>query len=270
MKYLIAKQDGVKSLSVVLGTPGDSEIFTVSNSNPFWEDIVDAILDDDEDTVRELITDIAGGVANVFQQVTERVSIRDKVVYFDGDPIHNSLANAISRAESSTELTSLASFMEKCYTNPRKHSRDNLFDWLSTHDFAITEDGDLVGYKGVSDDLGSLTRGPGIVNGVEMKGSLPNLPGNVLEMARSSVQHDPSIGCSVGLHVGTWEYASGFGPRTLRVIVNPRDVVSVPTDCNWAKMRVCRYVVDQEVEQPQRDFVYYDEDYSEDDEGWTF
>ena len=270
MKYLIAKQDGVRSLSVVLGEPGNSEIFTVTNSNPFWEDIVDAILDDDENTVRELITDIPTATANVFRQVTERVSIRDRVVYFDGDAIHNSLANAIARADSSDELESLALFMEKCYTNPRKHSRDNLFDWLNTHDFAITEDGDLVGYKGVSDDLGSLTHGPGIVNGVEMNGSLPNLPGNVLEMARSSVQHDPAIGCSVGLHVGTWAYASGFGPRTLRVIVNPRDVVSVPTDCSWAKMRVCRYVVDQEVSQPQRDFVYYDEDDSEDDEGWTF
>lgn len=270
MKYLIARQDGIKSLSVVLDTGNGTEIFSVTNSNPFWEDIVDAILDNDEDTVRELITDIPSGVNKAFQQVTERVSLRDGQVYFDGDLIHNSLAHAISRAEGKDQLYSLARFMEKCYTNPRKHSRDNLFDWLNTHDFTITDDGDLVGYKGVSNDLGSLTRGPGIVNGQEMKGSLPNIPGNVMEMARSSVEHDPSVGCSVGLHVGTWDYASTFGPRTMRVIVNPRDVVSVPTDCNWAKMRVCRYVVDEEVEQPQREFVWYDEDDSEDDEGWTF
>jgi len=273
MKYLIARQDGIKSLSVVLESENGTEIHSVTNSNPFWEDIVDAILDNDEDTVRELITDIPSGVNRTFQSVTERVSLKDGVVYFDGDPIHNSLADAIARAEGKEELLSLARFMEKCYTNPRKHSRDNLFDWLNTHDFTITVDGDLVGYKGVNDNLRSLSSGPGIVNGVETNGNLDNAIGNVLEMARSSVEHDPSRGCSTGLHVGTWEYASGFGPRTLRVIVNPRDVVSVPTDCSWAKMRVCRYTVDAEIDQPNTSFVYHDEDsedYWGEDEGWVY
>jgi hypothetical protein len=55
-------------------------------------------------------------------------------------------------------------------------------------------------------------------------------------------------GCSVGLHVGTYDYASNFTLNVLEVHVNPRDVVSVPTDSNWAKVRCCRYVVIKEVE----------------------
>jgi hypothetical protein len=133
--------------------------------------------------------------------------------------------------------------MEKIYQNPNKHSRENLYDWLNAHDFTINSEGNLLGYKGVRKDFGSISQGPGIVDGQPMNGSLPNKPGSILEMARSAVQHDPSVGCSSGLHVGTWDYASGFGPIVLQVEVNPRDVVSVPTDCGWAKMRVSRYRV---------------------------
>lgn len=56
---------------------------------------------------------------------------------------------------------------------------------------------------------------------------------------------NPSQDC-VGLHVGTWQYASTFSERTLEVEVHPRDVVSVPNyDKN--KMRVCRYKVVKEL-----------------------
>ena len=70
-------------------------------------------------------------------------------------------------------------------------------------------------------------------------------------MARSEVQHDPSVGCHKGLHVGTWDYASSFGRGVvLEVEVDPRDVVSVPTDCGDAKLRCCRYRVRDEIEAP--------------------
>lgn len=264
MRYQINSEGGLSNLALYL----DGQLYAVNSEHPYWEEILDALRDGYANDIPELI-DLATAAANRFEQITERVAVQNGTVFFDGDAIHNSLAEAIIRAmREGADFRSLVLFMENAYQNPRKHSRDNLFDWLNTHDFTITPDGMLVGYKGVSNDLRSISSGPGIVNGAPVNGHLDNSIGNVLEMARSSVQHDPSIGCSVGLHVGTWEYASSFGPKTVKVLVNPRDVVSVPTDCGWAKMRVCRYKVVEILDSKVDSFVDPSWDNDWDESNW--
>jgi hypothetical protein len=65
-------------------------------------------------------------------------------------------------------------------------------------------------------------------------------------MARSLVDDNRDVACSVGLHVGNHHYASTFlggGSKLLTVKVNPRDVVSVPSDSNDEKIRACRFTV---------------------------
>jgi hypothetical protein len=62
-------------------------------------------------------------------------------------------------------------------------------------------------------------------------------------MARDLVNDDRNSACSVGLHVGTFGYAESFAEQMLVVLVDPADVVSVPTDSNAQKMRVCRLYV---------------------------
>ena len=86
-----------------------------------------------------------------------------------------------------------------------------------------------------------MSSGRATVNGTTHIGHIPNPPGAVVEMPRTQVNGDRHNGCSTGLHVGTWDYASTFGPKTLIVSVNPRDVVSVPKDCGYQKLRTCRY-----------------------------
>jgi len=73
------------------------------------------------------------------------------------------------------------------------------------------------------------------------------------------------VGCHTGLHVGTYAYASNFGQGALlEVQVNPRDVVSVPTDCSAAKMRTCRYVVVDTIDQPYTTAVKpYDDEWAD-------
>jgi hypothetical protein len=264
MRYRLFSDGGVSTLTVVdmFGTP-----HTVDSTSYNFDEIVDAVRADAYSEVFDLI-DLAKAAGKRFSELTERVSVRDGNVYFDGDIVHNSLADAIVRALSEgAEFIGLVNFLEKIHQNPRKHSRENLYDWLNTHEFTITNDGDLVGYKGVSEDMTSISAGPGIVNGVETNGHLDNSVGNVVSIARSYVQHDPSIGCSTGLHVGTWDYASSFGPVVVKVLVNPRDVVSVPTDCNWAKMRVSRYKVVEVLDNPVYSLIDPSE-YDEWDEDW--
>lgn len=56
--------------------------------------------------------------------------------------------------------------------------------------------------------------------------------------------------CSRGLHVAgrSWLSSGYFGQHSLMVLVNPADVVAVPPDDNYGKMRVCAYYPVQLIE----------------------
>ena len=146
---------------------------------------------------------------------------------------------------------SYVTFLDNLHQNVNEDVRNQLFRWMDYENeagngFGITEDGCIVGYKGcqgtILEPMSSFS-GTAIVDGVEITGRIPNKIGSVVQMPRSAVQYDPEVGCSVGLHVGTRDYAVNWAPILLLVKVNPRDVVSVPYECNSQKMRVCEYTV---------------------------
>lgn len=59
--------------------------------------------------------------------------------------------------------------------------------------------------------------------------------------------------CSRGLHVAgrTWITEGSFGKISLMVLVNPADVVAVPPDDNYGKMRCCAYYPVQLIERDE-------------------
>lgn len=146
---------------------------------------------------------------------------------------------------------SYVTFLDNLHQNVNEDIRKQLFRWMEYENqagngFGITEDGCIVGYKGCDGTVlepKSKFTGKAIVDGVEFDGSIPNKVGSVIQMPRSAVQYDPQVGCSVGLHVGTRDYAVRWAPILLLVKVNPRDVVSVPYEVESQKMRVCEYTV---------------------------
>lgn len=210
----------------------------------------------DPDHVVDLF-DAAAAVASRFRRLSDRVTVADGVVYFDGDPVATPLTRQILRfvQEDVPDWQPLVAFFEKVQQNPSDHSREQLFVWLDQHRFSLTTDGDIICYKGVTRtptedggyDYRSVHSGPAIVDGVAVNGRVPNHPGAVVEMPRSKVQFNPAVGCSTGLHVATHQFASGWGTVVMEAHVNPRDVVSVPTECDAQKMRVSRYRVIREV-----------------------
>lgn len=275
LKFNLVQNDDQGNITVVI----DGDMFVASSDHPNWDRIVAGAIAGD-DSIEDLF-DQAQAVAQRFENLSERVSVAHGHVYFDGDEINNTLTNQILRfiEEGEEDLMPLVNFFEKVQQNPNEHSRDYLYRWLDAADFTITDEGDIVGYKGVSVDTDgthrSIQSGPAVVNGESKNGRIPNPVGAVIEMPRSSVNHDPSVGCSTGLHVGTWSYARGFSQgATLKVTVNPRDVVSVPTDCSDQKMRVCRYKVVETAEAPiasavERGYGYYDPDDEDDAERYN-
>ena len=142
-------------------------------------------------------------------------------------------------------------FFDKLAANGVSASRRNLFRFLEKYDFEITAHGDVIAYKGVLPNRTSINAGPGAVNGVKYDHAhLPNPDGAEVTIKRKLVDPDRGNPCSVGLHVGTLDYATGFARHydgvVLRVSVNPIDTISVPSD-DARKMRICRYKVLGEV-----------------------
>lgn len=239
--------------TVVAFNPNNSTpLLEADSSHPHWNAILEGLANGDE-SVFELF-DVQGGLISRLKSLSDRVDYDGTNVLFDGDPVNSALANQIKRflEQGVGDYAPLVKFWEKVATNPDARSREQLFTWLQTHDFTITPDGDIVGYKGVVEQeegvFTSSNSGRALVDGKVHEGRIPNQPGTVVSMPRSEVKNDPNVPCHKGLHVGDWSYASKFaGPVTLEVHVNPRDVVSIPRDSSARKMRCCKYKVVQRI-----------------------
>lgn len=252
---------------VTLIVPGDPESPYIAStaSHGSIASIVDIVRDGDADTDLSEVTPLFSpesmfnAVVAADANLSARVRVQNGAVLLDNEPVDNTLAELILRllGEGNEGVRAWVRFLERIEANPNPHSRTMLFDWMRSMGDAlrVTPDGYMVGYKGVTTDEDgtpvSITHGPAIVDGKEVNGAVPNYVGATVEMQRDNVEHNPARGCSVGLHVGTFEYAKGFSRGlVLECHVDPADVVSVPTDCNWAKVRTARYVVVGTVEVP--------------------
>lgn len=243
MLYNLVSHGDAQSLTLF----HNDEMFVADNNHPNWTAILQAVLVNDETVTR--LFDTAKAVQSKFDVITDRVSVRGNALYFDGDPITGVLVDQIlSFLNEGLDFNPLIAFLENVQQNPQRESRDALFSWLeATGGFGITDEGLIVGYKGVNKNsdgtFWSTTSGHAIVDGVEVNGLVPNRPGSRVTMPRNEVAFDRNQACSTGLHIGTWDYASRYADTTLQVLVNPRDVVSVPFDSGAQKIRACAYTV---------------------------
>lgn len=199
------------------------------------------------------------------RQLSEWVGYRGGSLFFDGDPVDNRLSAHIVRMikAGDNKWIGPVRFMENLAGNPAAHVRHRLYSWISDRGMTITEDGLLIGYKGVHADPRntSITAGRNTVwvDGVPHAGHIPNPVGATVTMARAEVDSERDAPCSHGLHVGTFDYArdwAGTSGRVLLVAFNPRDVVAIPKDCDYAKIRTCRYTVIREATGQVRDTTW--------------
>ncbi len=224
------------------------EPLSADSTHPYFREIKDCVFHGDCGAAVIDLFDIAEAVSKRFEQLSERVSVANGRIYFDGDEQDDAVTRQILAFidANKSEWEPLVMFMENIAANPTKHSREQLYDWLRANDLRITDTGLIIGFKGVGAAPQYLSgySGKATVDGTVVEGRIPNVPGSVVEMPRTSVQHDPGASCSTGLHVGNRGYASAYAhPNLMEVHVNPRDVVSVPTDAGGDKVRVCRYTV---------------------------
>lgn len=164
----------------------------------------------------------------------------DGTYYARGVEVPNSVVRAVAavcgKRQQAQAADRLRKFFDNCAKNPSTESVCQLFCWVTNHNLTITDDGKFIAYKGVNQDYTDCHTG-----------KIDNSPGAEVTMERSEVNADPLIGCSTGLHVANESYAKTYGSKLLTVLVDPADVVSVPQDCNFQKIRVCRYVVLEDI-----------------------
>lgn len=200
--------------------------------------VLDAIKAGDWDTVPSLV-DIPTAV-NTFG--AGKVTVVDGLVYYAGEVIRDSLSSRIlAMMADGFNVDPFIRLMENIQANPSYRLRQRIFDFLDHLNLPITDDGCFMAYKKVR---------RGAVNGqlVDIhSGTFDNSVGVTVEMDRTKVDDRDDVTCSAGLHVCSESYLPHFGSgdhdAIILVKVDPRDVVSIPTDYNNAKMRTCRYVV---------------------------
>lgn len=248
MQYKFVGHGEARSIAIVL----DGRLKTVGAAHINFDRIAAYLHNGGSDSnhLRSLL-DIRTRVAARFRALSERVAFDGNQVLFDGDPIDTTLSRHLVRLlREDADVRPVVAFLEKLAANPSRLSKIHLWTWLNDRDFTITTTGDVIGYKGVQNtpDNRSIRAGNTAVrvNGQNFIGNIPNPLGATVAIPRSTVDPSRDNGCSVGLHVGTWDYArqwAGLDGKVLTVAVNPRDVVAVPRDCEYAKMRVCQYTV---------------------------
>jgi len=174
--------------------------------------------------------------------------ISPESVSYLGEELPQSLADKVRTIhEEGLPLSLFEKFWQNLQLNPSASSVRELYEFLSYKELPLTEDGCFLAYKGLDSDFWSISGNKetkvikGQVNG---SGNIFNGVGEKIEVRRWDVDDNRANHCSFGLHVGSLNYARGFARGTVVVVkINPKDVVSVPDDCNCQKCRVSAYEV---------------------------
>jgi hypothetical protein len=210
----------------------DGVTHTVREGMTNYAALREAIRDKEWDRVPELLSP-----ARAVESFGEgRITVVDGEVRYNGEPLHNAVTQRIMEmVRDGFDAQPLMSFLEKLMQNPSRVAVTELYDWLERTSLPITEDGDFLAYKKVKSNYMDF-----------FTGKMNNSVGQILEMARNQVDDVRDRTCSYGLHFCSLSYLPSYHGgegRVMIVKINPADVVSIPSDYDFAKGRTCRYEV---------------------------
>jgi hypothetical protein len=220
----------------------NGETHTITSDNASYGEVLGAIKAGEDPLYIADLFRTANAVKRYSKGAFE-VSADGATLLFRGEEIRNVVVDRIFLfMREGLPVDPLLRFLEKLLNNPSKLAIEALYTFLENGKMPITEDGCFLGYKGVTAELLDChTR------------TVDNSVGATPSMPRRNVNDDPREICSDGFHVGTLDYATKFGERTVIVKVNPADVVSVPSsNLSW-KLRTCKYEVIAEFNGPLND-----------------
>ena len=215
---------------------GPTGFKVVTKDHPKFTEIVSLCDSKDYAGAAEL-TDIK----SVVEQLVDGsdVDLVGSQLFYKGEVVSGLLGERIIKmANLGLSVDSLIAFLGNLQDNPSSRAVEELYGFLESSKLPITDDGHFLAYKSVKQDYTD-----------HHSGKIDNSVGQVITMVRHKVDEDKDQTCSYGLHFAAHEYAEGFGcsGRMMVMKINPRDVVSIPSDYNNQKGRCCRYEVLEEV-----------------------
>ena len=225
----------------------DGKDYFISASSPLYPKAFDAFKAKDWESFFCAV-DPSVKINSLFAKY-DTVEVKNGLLYVDGDVVDSVVSDRlIQMLSNEVDVLPVLKFVYRLRLNPSSRAVNELYTFLEHKCLPFTESGTFLAYKAVRPNYHD-----------KHSGRFDNSVGNVLEMPRNKVDDNKDVGCSYGFHAGTLEYASGFagmGDKIVLVEIDPADVVSIPTDCEFQKLRTCRYKVVEEFERPLTEPLY--------------
>ncbi len=219
------------------------KVLTASRDNPNWSKIEAAVKANDENaliraiSMKASVEDFGG---------TGQIEVRNgRDVFYRGVKLFGEdVSRILAYLSSGAPHVSLVKFLDEKLRNVSPDSVASLYNFLANKEMPITDNGTVLGFKGVRDDLYSVHTGAEpLISGTRREdGSILNEIGETVWMERRYVDCNANNSCGPGLHVGSRRYAKGWGPRVMIVEFSPADVGMVPNH-SCEVLRVSKYRV---------------------------
>ena len=249
MNYIVS---GNGTMTIVV----DNQSYTIGYDHPNYLAIKECVNNNDSENIVSLM-DIPSAIENYAEG---KVSVTNGILRYEDEEIHNTLTDRImSMMRDGFAFEPMIKFLANVLENHSNRAVQELYTFLENKNLPITEDGCFLAYKAVTSDYKD-----------KWTNKIDNSVGETVSMQRRKVNDDCGMGCADGLHCGAIEYVEGYrseynGDRVVIVKVNPKDVVSVPTDSGCQKVRTCEYQVIADYEGPLESLIHK----GEDGQAWT-
>ena len=217
------------------------EPITIYSTDPNWEQVEEFLRNKDYESIRELINK----TSNVLLSYNDgRLSIDGGVVFLDDNPVEGSLVNRlIEMLQKAEDVKPIAQFIANVYDNPNYNVSDEAYSFVVDDDLPITSDGQLLVYQRV-------------------RRNWTDIDTSTLDLSIGTISENVELTfCGqerLDYFFMDWE----GGYRTIVIKINPRDIISVPTE--HAQGKCSRYEVVGEIEEEEWKIEgAYSDDYDE-------
>ena len=234
-----------------------------------FQRVVDAIKANEWETVDNIIDP----KKVVLEYGNGNIAVEGDKLFWKGEEFHSSLSvRMIRMLQDGFDIKPMVAFMENLMLNPSKRAVTELYGFLEKNNLPITPDGNFLAYKKVRQDYKDVysekvLNKPAVYMNDTDKEYIKTVQNGVkveivdgittVSMERNKVDDDQNRTCSTGLHFCSRDYLNHFGGERIVIVkINPRDVVSIPTDYNDSKGRACRYGVIDEIDKDKADEAF--------------
>lgn len=221
-----------EEFNMVCAAQTDEEVIAIMN--PEYKEIVNEIKENKE----------------VIKSATESniLTFRGGAVYWEDVSqlsMPKELVQAVIDAENANDeirLETYKNFWTLMSLNPDEKCRLNLFWFLNRNGLVISRCGFFVAYRNVEKHKEYTDENPIYTDNYTKTFTIKI--GDMVTMDRKKCDSRQDITCSSGLHLGarTWLKANYCGTQGLVCLCNPAEVVAVPHEDHYGKLRTCAYL----------------------------